>query len=650
MKLDEEQILQRVSNTETKRVKYVEMAKQWEKMWLLDPGFSKTLSDSINKDGREQVITADPYNVVNLAQRLISTQPRIDVPPKDNTDEAARAAQDKERFLTAMWQRIAHLQGRNVLYDAAWLSLVRGRCAFEVKWIKDVLPPKMAERRFPILIRTLDPLNVGVHRGPLYTEYAYHKYKEARVNVRQRYPKLKIFTDDDTRSYGRRFSDENDELSVIDFWWISPSTGDIWNAVLVEDEFAKPPKKTNYTFIPIIEVYGDSAPTKDESHRGLSILYPLDGPWQYKCRLQSNLGTGVLWATWPFFTVENEEGMEVPDFKVRPGATEHVPAGTRINQVMPQVNLSVMDAMLAKLDETLQQSAFPSVLYGDSGGMQAGYGVSLLSDSARGRIKSPLEYLEMAVMQVNEAVMALTEAFDDDEEGIELWGKDAAAGKLFKLKMYGKDLDGYYENMVTLRPNLPQDDAQRMAFGLQMVNSGNLSKQTFWDKWVSVDMPNDEADRIWAQRAIESEELSKNMMVVKLIEMYPQTWEKIIAGTPLEQIAQRFKAPPPPPPGLPPIGASAMMPDGMPPLPPGGPPPGMPPMPPGGGGPMPLQPPAIPMPQGGGLPPVMQGQMEPEMMGLPPGGDPSLFAQMMGQPLPPGEELNLLAGLPQEGL
>lgn len=42
--------------------------------------------------------------------------------------------------------------------------------------------------------------------------------------------------------------------------------------------------------------------------------------------------------------------------------------------------------------------------------------------------------------------------------------------------------------------------------------------------------------------------------------------------------------------------------------------------------------------------------MEPEMMGLPPGGDPSLFAQMMGQPLPPGKELNLLAGLPQEGL
>ena len=290
MKLEVGDILQRVTNEEGKRSKYVEMAKRWEKMWLLDPGFSKTLNDSIAKDGREQVVTADPYNVVNLAQRLISTQPHIDVPPRDETDESSKAAQAKEKFLSAMWQRISHLQGRNILYDAAWMSLVRGRAAFEVKWIKEALPKSMRGKRFPILIRTLDPLNIGVHRGPLYTEYAYHKYRESRVNVRQRYPKLNLFEDDQ----GRKVSNEEDELCVVDFWWVSPATGDIWNAVLVEDEFAKKPKKTDYTFIPILEVYGDSAPTKDEAYRGLSILYPLDGPWQYKCRLQSNLGTGVL--------------------------------------------------------------------------------------------------------------------------------------------------------------------------------------------------------------------------------------------------------------------------------------------------------------------------------------------------------------------
>jgi hypothetical protein len=52
---------------------------------------------------------------------------------------------------------------------------------------------------------------------------------------------------------------------------------------------------------------------------------------------------------------------------------------------------------------------------------------------------------------------------------------------------------------------------------------------------------------------------------------------------------------------------------------------------------------------GGGIPPAMQGQLEPENLGLPPAGDPALFAQLMGNPLPDSEQLNLLAGLPQEG-
>lgn len=626
MKLDAEGILQRVRNTEADRAEYVGMAARWEKMWMLDAGFTRSLDDSIKKDGREQVVTSDPYDIVNLALRLIATQPRIDCPPHDETEDAKKLAQSKEQFLSAMWQQITKLQGRNVLYDAAWYSLVRGRACFEVKWIKEALPKSMKKRRFPILIRTLDPINVGVHRGPLYTEYAYHKYRDKIVNVRQRYPKLSIWKDEDNNPTG-----ETKEVCVVDFWWRNDVTGDIWNAIVVEDEFAKKPVKTNYTEIPIVEVYGDGAPTKNESHRGLSILHSLDGQWQYKCRLQSNLATGMLWATWPFFTVENEQGNEIGDIKVRPGATENVPAGTRINQVMPQVNLGVIESMLAKVDQGIQQSTFPSVLYGQAGSMQAGYGVSLLSDAAKGRIKSPLEYLEMAVMQVNEAVMGLIEQFDEDGDGVDIWGKDTRNSKLYKLCLYGKDMNGYYENLVTLRPNLPQDDIQRMTFGLRMAESGRMSNQTLWDKWINMPMPVDEQDRIWTEQLLNGEELGPNLKLVKLMEHYPKTWKNIIKGTPLEQVAEKMFGPPPQAID----GQLAGQP--MPPMPPG-----MPPM----GPPPPIQPPNM---LGPGVPPVMQGQLEPENLGLPPDSDPALFAQLMGRPLPPGEEMNLMMGLPQGG-
>lgn len=629
--LEIKDIKARVTNTETARSEYVTMAARWEKMWLLDAGYTKTLSDAIEKDGREQVTTADPFNVVNLAQRLIATQPRIDCPPKENTEDATKVAQSKEQFLLAMWQQMAKLQGRNILYDASWMSLVRGRVCFEVKWIKDALPKKLQDKRFPISIRVLDPCNVGVHRGPLYVEYAYHKYRDKVVNVQQKYPKLSCWDDKENE-------DENGEVEVVDFWWTDGVSGDIWNAILVENEFAKKPKKTSYEFIPIIEVYGDSAPTKDESHRGLSILYALDGPWQYKCRLQSNLGTGVLWATWPFFTITNDEGHEIPDIKVRPGATENVPMGTKIDQILPQINLNTIEGMLAKVDESLQQSAFPNVMYGDAGSMQAGYGVSLLSDAARGRIKSFLEYLELGVMMVNEAVMSLIEVMDDDDKGVEIWGKNAKDNKLYKLCLYAKDLGGYYENMVTLRPNLPQDDMARQAFGLQLQQGGNLSRQTLWDKFLNIEVPTDEQDRIWTDRLFDSPELGPNIQLTKLVEIYPETWEMIIKGTTLEETARKMGILPPP--GLPPGMSSPGI--GGPPMPPlGGPPPP--------GGPMPLQPPGIPMPMGGGMPPSLQGQLEPENLGLQPRGDAALFGQLMGQPLPPEEEMNLLAGLPQGG-
>lgn len=38
----------------------------------------------------------------------------------------------------------------------------------------------------------------------------------------------------------------------------------------------------------------------------------------------------------------------------------------------------------------VQQTAFPNVMYGDAGNMVAGYGINLLSDAIKGRIKSSL--------------------------------------------------------------------------------------------------------------------------------------------------------------------------------------------------------------------------------------------------------------------
>jgi hypothetical protein len=418
---------------------------------------------------------------------------------------------------------------------------------------------------------------------------------------------------------------------------VAPKSGDVWHCVTVEDEFALEPKKTDYPIIPIIEIKGEGD--------GYSILHAINGIWQYKCRLLSNIGTGVLWATWPFFAVSNDNGYEAPDITVRPLATVPVPPGTRFDQVKPDVNLGILDNMMAKIESQISQATFPGVLYGDAGNMQAGYGVNILSQAASGRVNTAREQIEMGLMWLNELVLALIEAFDDDDEGVELWGRDAGSEKLYRLCLYKAQIDGYYENAVMLKLNLPTDDMAKQTFGLRLTEGDNpvLSLQTYRDKYLGITVPGDEQSRIDTERAQRHPAIAAKEAVLHYMETYPETFEAILAGTELIDIAYKMVEM-----SLPPEKWTAAMnrwkqqqmakPE-LPQLPMGPMGPGVPP--PG------LQPPALMAgPMGGGVPPAMQGQMSPENIGMMHHANPALFAQAMGQPLPPQEELNALGGVP----
>lgn len=640
MKLTVDEIKSRVKNKVEASADYLKLVPQWERMWMLDPGFETTDKESVEKDGREQVKTADPYDTVMLAQRLISSNPRIDIPPVRNDDECIRKAEKKERFLLAMWQRMNQLQGRNVRRDLAWSMLVRGRAAAEVKWIKDKLPPGID--RFPINIRTLNPTEAFVHQGPLYPEYGFHRCQMKRVDIRQEFPKFKF---DD-----KLFSDEETKHWVIDFWWINSTTGKYWNAVLIDDEFAKKPVQTDYTFLPIIVAYGEGGPSSNEGYQGLSILHALDGQWQAKCRNLSNMATAGLWASWPFFTVENEFGREVPDITVRPGATATVPPGTLINQIMPNVNMQSLQALMAQIQNNIQKSTFPDMMYGDTASVQSGLGIGIVTDSASGRVQLQVESLELMTMMINEGVMRLITAFDDDDEGVTIWGRHERNREMYSLTLKKEDIEEYYENLVKLRASTPQDDMQRSMMGQQLVASGVLSEETYRDEWLPIPTPTDEKQRVLAEQAQKAPGVAENIQLLALIRQYPKHWREIIRGTQFEELANR-------------ITESRrqeqqhMMPDGsmmpgaqhegpmMPPPPPTQMPiPGAPPPPPPGPPGMQMDP-LMAGPQGGGVPPQLAGQLTPQMMGMDGRQDPLLFQQLMQGPdnIPPAELMALLA-------
>lgn len=636
MKLTIDEIKEWVDAIESKQGEYRTAARTWEAMWNMEV-FDRTPKQAIEQDGQEQVTLPVAYNVVHLAQRLISSHPRIEVPSEIAEEDDDQAAQVRQRWLAALWQRVNRQAGRDVIADAVWQALVRGRFCFQVLWVYDQMLERLRKTSLPMIVRTLDPLNVGVKRGPLYVEYAYHKDRQTVSAIRQMFPDLEVGKGARRKSRGKG----EDKLDVIDMWWVGDE-GAIWNAVVVDDQFAKEPVATDYLHIPIVLGLGDTAPIDSKIGQGYSILHPLKDIYPYMCRLASQIGTGLLAYFWPAILVENEMGAEVPDLEIGPGKTTPIPAGTKVNVLRADVNVPLANNMLGILDTHMQMATFPGVMYGESGDMKAGYGVNVLADQARGRIAQIRNNVESALEHVNEIVLALVDTMADSQ-GVTIWGKDSRSGSIFKEVLTPEDIQGAYNNMVTLVPAVTLDDLQKQTLGMRMVEQGIASMRTYRDKFISEEFPDDEALRVAYERLITGE-LGPKTQLEALQKYRPNDWERLVKGTPLEQLARQMEergqgtggppgmppgGPPGMPPGMPPGGPPGMPPGGPPGMPPGGPP-GM-----GGGGP-------------GGAPPAMVGGLPPELLlgaaagQLPPG----LFQQMQGEELPPEEMLRRQMGGP----
>jgi hypothetical protein len=671
MKLDAQEIKQLVSETERKRADWMRAADLWEKDWSLSR-YEDSRLDHRELDGVDTVVTPDPFNIVQLLQRFVADEMRVEVPSLSVKEDDDDRSEKIEEFLIAFDRESNHQQGCNHINDKVWQSGVLGRGASQVIWIGDVLPKGVLTRNIlPIWRRKLDPRNVGVGRGPYWVDYAYHKYKTTRSEIEQRYPKFKLSIVPDGHVVHGYW---NDKYEVVDFWCLHQ--GAIWHSVVIDGEWAKSPVKTDYPDIPIIEHYADGAPIDDELARSLSILHPIHDLWQMKCDVLSKVATGLMYHYDPLMIARNFG----PNDKITagPGEIIYLQGEQSLDMFRPEPNVPMAQNLLAMIQTGIDQATFPAVTYGEApGGVQAGFAINNLSQQARSRANTIRNNIEAAMEAENQLVLGLIEAFAPDE-GVEIYGRSQRRDRGGPLRLTKKDIKGNYANHVMLIPEQPMDDVQRLLAYSGLIEKGIISRSFFQNRVMNIPVPRDEELRIAAEQTIQMPEIQQKRALRALQKTYKQDdWELLIQGTPLQQVwetekqwleqkkaeaeaakearrqermqreMQEMMASMPP--GMPPMGPPPM--DGsMPPLPPGGPmmPGGMPPLPPDPS--MPpgmspdLQPPGLP-----GMPPGMAGQMSPDMLGMGgPGAIPGQFDQLMGGP-PPSDE-DLLAGLMGGGM
>jgi hypothetical protein len=399
----------------------------------------------------------------------------------------------------------------------------------------------------------------------------------------------------------------------------------------------------------------------------------MNGSWQYKCRLGSNMGTAVLYAAWPMTILSAEFGAEIPDLEMRPGGIAVLPPGVKREDFAPAFNMPIVQAMMQQVESGIQQSTFPAIMHGDAGTLQAGYAVNLLTNSAMGRVSSTRGYMELAMQQVHELVLSLIEHNGDKKKGVELFAINSADKQPYTEKLLPKEIGGSYRNIVNLHPPLPQDDNAKIMMGAQLADKHYISSRTFRANFLPQETPVDEESLIWLEMMDHDEEISPRVQVGQAILKWPDNWQQYIRQTKYEQAAKdmglwdyeegmrldELAQPPAPPPGDMMGGMTPPMPPPMPPPgnPPMAPPPQAPPIPPSagmsspGGAPLGIQQPpqAMPGPMGGGMPPELNNQISPEMLGLNRQEDQMLFQQLVNSGMSPEEVMQRIAQMSQGG-
>lgn len=609
MKVTIDEVVGRVSEIEADNYPWRKRAEYWEQMWRLEI-FERSMQEALQRDGQEQVTLATPLNVVRMAESMITSRPDIDCPARDQTGEENAAAVKKQRWLKALWQRTSKQARYDLVAAAYWQSLVFGIGCFDIRYVADILPKRLRGHRLPIHIRTLHPFNVGVVNGELYTEIAYHKYGIRRDLAKRRYPKIKL--DERRGGFGYR-GDHADIVEVIDYFYVSEKDGSIWNTVICDKQFVKPPMETDYYDIPIVPFYGDDQPSSNSADKSYSILRPLEDIWPYQCRLASQIGTGLLNDFNPHIALQNEYGAEMPDdHKVRSGETVQYPWGTKIEAISTSPNYQMAAQQMALIQKQIDDASFPQSLFGDAPANTAGYAQSASGELARSRVKKFRTNLETAMELVNEIALCIVEHMAD--EPVMMWAEDPRASGTYSETIGPDDINGYYDNKVTIYPQTLTDQIQKATLGIRANQGRIVSRQTVRERFMPDILPDNEELRVLTELAMDDPQLQPALIRKVMEKQYGPGWMVKLGITAQDLMAQPGEGTngSRPPEGMPP----GMMPPGMMPpgMPPGMMPPGANPMM-GGPQPLPVQPEAI---MGGMIPPQMEGQLTEDVLNLPP--------------------------------
>lgn len=602
-----EQVRDAIKETESDRTALVRQMRTYEQAWKLD-FWSKEEYEMAAAKGWRLYTSPETRNAVSLALNLLSGDIDVICPAYELTAEGAARSETCGKFLETLIEKQSKVSDMSLKDAVLWHGAVRGRMVIQVAWIWNQLNDEQKKFMPPILYRALDPMACGFKRDAYGTQWAFHKYKETISTAKNRYPKF--FKDKNLEgvpAQGMHKPEDRNQVEFTEFWYLEK--GEVYNAVLADNEFVVKPRKSIYPRIPMFERTNDPAPVSSgERWRSGSILEGMMGTWSEMNHLHSYHLTAVGKKYFPPMFLSDEEGGNknlVVD--TDPDSVNVLPKGVKpLPGFDDRPDNGLLGAALDTFSEQQQKSTFPNALYGDTGAQRAAYGAHMMMSTAARRVMPLKTQFELLLEESNELALFMLKKFNPDE--IELYTYDPAQGKGISVKLGADSIGERFDNTVRLNIVIPGGDTQRMMAALQLLSTNPplLSNPTWRKNFLPNDVyvPEDEDMRILVQDIENDPDLKREQVRTAF---YYRNGYELPPGEPDYEKTQQ-----------------AMMP------PQGGPPPGPP---------SPVTGPMMPGYEA-------QGGMSPDMMGMPQ-GDPMtqmMMAQMQGLQPGPASQLNMQNG------
>ena len=568
MATDEKRILEQYTRVKANCELWHERIEEYGKLYDLNHYKKPALS------GERRVTLSKAMNIVDLAVGVLSANAlTIEAISAEDNEETQRRAGLIEKFLDGVLYVNSERQESDLRYEWTFLQVRDGACGIRTLWDTQFDATLQQDKfgELPVSVNVIPARYLFPEPGGKLSRWKRIFYAVERTieDVESEYGEIAKFRTMSTRDKQTRKED------FIDYWGevrvplgACPNCGAemlsatpcincgydgeptpqigadgqpamtwrVENAVLYGNRLIKPPQvMPGYDHIPYTLIFYKPIGQVEPHEWGQSALRPIEKllpEMEWRINRQTRLLN--IFANMPMIArVRDGRPIEVDSVF---GDVVHLSEGEDL--AFPQWPGQPPDAreQMGLLSAEMQESSFPTQMYGGGAAASSGYALSQMGDAGRIRLTQPQKQQESALSVWAQKTLGLLRNFAPTQM-VQVYGR--LRDVPYTAELTGQDTEGFRVNF-SLTPQFPNDEMRKVAMSTQTKDL--LSSETRMEKYLGVQQPDQEVSRMLRELA----ERHPMMVEYKLMAYFQERASRgdTAAAQVLERMASQQVAPP----------------------------------------------------------------------------------------------------------